>query len=89
MSGQHGEHRLRAQSLRTSAVALLHVAQLSSFGIAMHLIGCQEKKKQTLDEFYTEVTRSENPVSREIGRVMLSLIALACELYHISNGFSG
>ena len=41
----------------------------------MHLIGCQDQKKETLDEFYTAVTRSEEPVSREIGRVMLSLIA--------------
>jgi hypothetical protein len=41
----------------------------------MHLIGCQDQKKQPLDEFYTEVTHWEKPVSREVGRVMLSLIA--------------
>lgn len=41
----------------------------------MHLIGCQDQKEQHLDAFYTEVTQWEEPVSREIGRVMLCLIA--------------
>jgi len=41
----------------------------------MHLTGCQDQKKQPLDEFYTEVAQCEKPDSRENGRVMLSLIA--------------
>jgi predicted transcriptional regulator len=45
-----------------------------TFGI-MHLTPCQDQKKQTLDEFYTEVTTWENAGSRDVGRVMLGLIA--------------
>jgi len=41
----------------------------------MHLLGCQDQKKQTVDQFYTEVIQWEKPVSRELGRVRLSLIA--------------
>ena len=41
----------------------------------MHLLGCQDQKKQPLDEFYTEVKHWEKTVSREVCRVMLSLIA--------------
>ena len=40
----------------------------------MHLTHCQDQKKQTLDEYYTEVTTWENAVSRDVGRVMLALI---------------
>ena len=41
----------------------------------MHLIGCQDQKEQHLDAFYTEVTQWDQAVSREIGKVMLSLVA--------------
>lgn len=40
---------------------------------SMKLIGCQDQNR--LDKFYAEVMQSSEPVSREIGRVMLSLIA--------------
>ena len=41
----------------------------------MHLLGCQGQKKQTVDQFYTEVIQWEKPASREIGRVRFSLVA--------------
>lgn len=41
----------------------------------MHLTGCQDQKSQTLDEFYTEVSRQESFVCREGGKAMLDLIA--------------
>jgi len=38
----------------------------------MHLTRCQDQKRQTLEEFYTEPTE---PVTREGGQVMLALLA--------------
>ena len=40
----------------------------------MHLSRCKDQGKRTLEEFYTEITESENAVSRDIGTVMLHLI---------------
>jgi hypothetical protein len=41
----------------------------------MHLTRCQDQKHRTLEDYYTEEEHSTNPVCREIGRVMLALIA--------------
>ena len=41
----------------------------------MHLTRCQDQKRQTLEEFYTEPAQSEAPVSREGGETMLELLA--------------
>ena len=41
----------------------------------MHLTRCQDQRRQTLDEFYTERTSSTEPVSREGGQAMLDLLA--------------
>lgn len=41
----------------------------------MHLTRCHEQKSKTLDEFYRELSVSDEPVTRESGQTMLSLIA--------------
>lgn len=41
----------------------------------MHLTRCQDQKRQTLEEFYTEPAQSAEPVSREGGEAMLDLLA--------------
>ena len=41
----------------------------------MHLTRCQDQKSKTLDEFYRELSISDEPVTREIGQTMLGLIA--------------
>ena len=41
----------------------------------MHLTGCKDQSKQPFDDFYTEVLQWENVVGREVGAVMLALIA--------------
>ena len=41
----------------------------------MHLTHCQDQKKQTLEEFYTEVSQQDSVVCREGGRAMLDIIA--------------
>ena len=41
----------------------------------MHLTRCHDQKTKTLDEFYRELSVSDEPVTREIGQTMLSLIA--------------
>jgi hypothetical protein len=41
----------------------------------MHLTKCQNQKKQTLEEFYTEVTTWEKATSRGAAKVMLGLIS--------------
>lgn len=41
----------------------------------MHLTRCHEQKSKTLDDFYRDLGLSEDPVTGEIGRTMLSLIA--------------
>lgn len=41
----------------------------------MHLTRCHDQKSKTLDEFYRELSVSDEPVTREIGRAMLSLVA--------------
>ena len=41
----------------------------------MHLTHCQDQKRQTLEEFYTDVTTWDKATSRDVGRVMLGLIA--------------
>jgi hypothetical protein len=48
----------------------------------MHITGCKDQNEQLLDDFYTEVTRWESPVSREMGKVMLALIARLRALPH-------
>lgn len=41
----------------------------------MHLTRCHDQKSKTLDEFYRELSISDEPVTREIGHTMLSLLA--------------
>jgi hypothetical protein len=41
----------------------------------MHLIRCKDQKRQTLDEFYSELGRSDRFVDQNIGGAMLDLIA--------------
>jgi hypothetical protein len=41
----------------------------------VHLTRCHDQKTKTLDEFYRELSVSDEPVTREIGQTMLSLIA--------------
>jgi hypothetical protein len=45
------------------------------FGIAVHVIRCQDQKSKTLDGFYTELSGSQEPVTREGGKTMLDLLA--------------
>ena len=40
----------------------------------MHLNRCKDQKSRTLDEFYTDESETDHPVSRESGKAMLSLI---------------
>jgi len=41
----------------------------------MHLTRCQDQKRQTLDESYTEAAQGTEPVTREGGQTMLDLLA--------------
>lgn len=41
----------------------------------MHITGCQDQKSQTLEEFYTEVSRQGSVVCREGGKAMLGILA--------------
>lgn len=41
----------------------------------MRLTRCHDQKSKTLDEFYGELSVSDEPVTRQIGRTMLSLLA--------------
>jgi hypothetical protein len=41
----------------------------------MHLERCKDQKRQTLDEFYSDLAKQEELISQTIGRTMLSLIA--------------
>jgi hypothetical protein len=41
----------------------------------MHLTRCQDQKRQTLGEFYTEAAQSAEPVSQQGGQAMLDLLA--------------
>jgi hypothetical protein len=47
----------------------------SSLAVIVHLTRCHDQKSKTLDEFYHELSVSDEPVTREIGQTMLSLIA--------------
>jgi hypothetical protein len=40
----------------------------------MHITRCRDQKSRTLDEFYSDLSVQENPVSRESGNAMLSLL---------------
>jgi hypothetical protein len=40
----------------------------------MHLTRCQHQKSKTLEEFYTEPPQSGEPVNREGGQAMVSLL---------------
>ncbi len=40
----------------------------------MQLTRCQDQKRQTLDEFYTEAAHGTEPVTREGGQTMLDLL---------------
>lgn len=40
----------------------------------MHLTHCQDQKSQTLEEFYGEMSNSENHVTRQCAKTMLALI---------------
>lgn len=40
----------------------------------MHLTRCHDQKPKTLDEFYGELSQSDEPVTREGGTTMLTLI---------------
>ena len=46
----------------------------------MYLTRSQDQKGKTLDEFYAEIARSDNPIDREIGTSMLDLLARLREL---------
>jgi hypothetical protein len=41
----------------------------------VYLTRCHDQKSKTLDEFYRELSISDEPVTREIGQTMLSLLA--------------
>jgi hypothetical protein len=41
----------------------------------VHLIHCHDQTSETLDEFYGELSQSDEPVTRQIGQTMLSLLA--------------
>lgn len=41
----------------------------------MYLSRCRDQKSRTLDEFYTDASEADHPVSRAGGKAMLSLIA--------------
>lgn len=41
----------------------------------MHLTRCHDQKSRTLDEFYGELSQSNEPITRESGKTMLALMA--------------
>ena len=41
----------------------------------MRLTRCQDQRSKTLDEFYGELSESDEPVTRRIGRAMSSLLS--------------
>src|SRR5262245_21261336 len=41
----------------------------------MHLTRCHDQKSKTLEQFYGELSVSDEPVTRQIGQTMLSLLA--------------
>jgi len=47
---------------------------------AMYLTRSQDQKGKTLDEFYAEIARSDNPIDRDSGTAMLDLLARLREL---------
>jgi len=51
------------------------VAELESLAIIVRLTRCHDQKSKTLDEFYGELSVSDEPVTRQIGQTMLSLLA--------------
>lgn len=47
----------------------------------MHFTRCQDQKSRTLDEFYEEAQQSDDHVTHELGRAMLSLLAGLCAFH--------
>jgi hypothetical protein len=47
----------------------------NTLGKAVHLTRCHDQKSKTLDEFYAELSLSDEPITRQGGQTMLSLLA--------------
>ncbi len=71
----HWTERGLAASVANSDITGRPRRSVPTLAIIVHLTRCHDQKSKTLDEFYADLSVSEEPVTRQIGQTMLSLLS--------------